>query len=103
MAITPHEQTGVTCSKRNYDVANQAYQKYGLLGSPHKDLVDVEEGRVIGAYLNGSDRAAQHGMVTVAAPIAKRLGLAYLSVLWRNFLTLAMRYICAWLEAGCLA
>ena len=81
VAITPHEQTGVTCSKRNYDVANQAYQKYGLLGSPHKDLVDVEEGRVIGAYLNGSDRAAQHGMVTVAAPIAKRLGLAYLSVL----------------------
>ena len=60
--------TGMSQSEKSYRLAEKTYDKAGLLGSPHKDLVGVQEGRIIGAYLNASDRAVDRGMVTVAAP-----------------------------------
>lgn len=44
-------------------------------------MIDADEGRVIGAYLNCSERATSRNLVTVAAPVEKRLGLAYISLL----------------------
>ena len=52
-------------SYKHYKPASATYQATGLLGSPHKDLVGVEEGRVIGAYINGRTRATSEGMVSV--------------------------------------
>ena len=81
VAVTPISSDPGSKSVDCYATANRAYSKNQLLGSPQKDLVDEAEGRVIGAYLNGSERATSRGMVTVSAPISKRLGLAYLSLL----------------------
>lgn len=72
--------TGMGQSEKSYRLAEKTYDKAGLLGSPHKDLVGVQEGRIIGAYLNASDRAVDRGMVTVAAPAKKRIALSYLSL-----------------------
>ena len=72
--------TGMSQSEKSYRLAEKTYDKAGLLGSPHKDLVGVQEGRIIGAYLNASDRAVDRGMVTVAAPAKKRIALSYLSL-----------------------
>lgn len=33
-----------------------------------KDLIDVDEGKVIGAHINASARAVERNMVTVASP-----------------------------------
>ena len=63
-----------------YHAAQAAYEKHGLQGSPEKDRVAQEEGRVIGAYVNGSARATSRGMITVGAPIEKRIGLSLLSL-----------------------
>ena len=67
-------------SEQCYDRAQKIYLREGLLGSPHKDLVSVDEGRVIGAYVNGSHRAVSRGVVTVAAPAKKRLALSILTL-----------------------
>ena len=67
-------------SERCYDRAQEIYSREGLLGSPHKDLISVDEGRVIGAYVNGSQRAVSRGVVTVAAPAKKRLALSILTL-----------------------
>ena len=74
---SPHTPRSVT----HYKLANETYGAAGLLGSPQKDLIDADEGRVIGAYLNCSSRARAHGLATVSAPAGKRLGLAYVSML----------------------
>ena len=72
--------TGPTRAELSYRRAAELYAQNGLLGSPQKDLIGVQEGRIIGAYLNGSDRATSRGMVTLAAPIKKRLALSVMSL-----------------------
>ena len=73
---------GTSCAKSeaSYRTALEVYEKAGLLGSPHKDLVDVREGRVIGAYVNGGPKLAKHGIVSVSAPGPKRLGLSQIAL-----------------------
>ena len=66
---------------RDYCRAQRAYKEHDLMGSPHKDIVGADEGKVIGAYINGGPLARNQGMVTVAAPAEKRLALSYLSLL----------------------
>ena len=65
---------------RRYAVAQEAYDTFKLIGSPHKDLVAVDEGKVIGAYVNSSDRALRRGLVTLGAPPEKRLSMSFLSL-----------------------
>ena len=65
---------------RRYGVAQQAYDTHSLLGSPHKDLVAVSEGKIIGAYVNSSDRALNRGLVTLAAPPEKRISMSFISL-----------------------
>ena len=67
-------------AKHCYDTAQKIYDVHGLAGSPHKDLIAQDEGRVIGAYINASERATRRNIVTVAAPIRKRLVLSHLSL-----------------------
>ena len=70
---------GDSVSAQNYSSAQRAYSEHNLQGSPEKDIVASTEGKVIGAYINGGPRAASRGVITVAAPIEKRLGLSLLS------------------------
>ena len=65
---------------RRYAVAQRAYDSLDLLGSPHKDLVAADEGKVIGAYINSSDRAVKRGLVTLAAPAEKRISMSFISL-----------------------
>ena len=65
---------------RRYNIAQEAYSSHELLGSPHKDIVAEKEGKVIGAYVNSSDRAINRGLVTLAAPAEKRLSMSFLSL-----------------------
>ena len=60
--------------------ANKAYEEAGLLGSPHKDLCDVEKGKIMGAEIDGSAYARGLGLTTVARPAQRRLALAYVSL-----------------------
>jgi len=76
-----HVQPSQSKAFDRYNVAQSAYEAHGLLGSPHKDLVCAEEGKVIGAYINGSSRARNLGLVTLGAPAQKRIALAYLTLL----------------------
>ena len=81
LSVQPKDIPG--CQTKAFEMhqkASSAYSKHNLLGSPHKDVIAADEGRVIGAYLNASDRATKNGLVTLGAPIAKRLALSYLSL-----------------------
>ncbi|CAK9052664.1 Uncharacterized protein (Fragment), partial [Durusdinium trenchii] len=67
--------------------ATTAYEEAGLLGSPAKDILDEQKACIMGAEIDGSQAARENGVVTVGAPVHRRLALAYVS------LTLAkMRY-----------
>jgi hypothetical protein len=63
-----------------YTRCQQAYSHAKLEGSPHKDILAAKEGKVIGAYINGSDRATQRGLCTVGPPPQKKLALAQLTL-----------------------
>ena len=41
-------QPSQSMSFDRYNMAQSAYEAHGLLGSPHKDLICAEEGKVIG-------------------------------------------------------
>eukprot|EP00435_Cladocopium_sp_Y103_P027343 s4606_g6.t1 len=46
----------------------------------HKDVFGVDEGRVVGAHLNSSRKAAQLGVCTCGSPPEKRYGLSVISL-----------------------
>lgn len=63
-----------------YQRAQDIYKKYSLLGSPHKDILGEESGKVIGAWINASKEVRSRGLATVSAPAQKRLGLSHVSL-----------------------
>ena len=72
----PDQSTSAACLRK----AKAAYDFHDLAGSPQKDVDAASEGRVIGGYLNASSKATSRGLVTLAAPVAKRLAISYLSL-----------------------
>ena len=60
--------------------ALKAYADSGLLGSPEKDVSDADHAKVIGAELDSSPEVRRLGLVTLAAPVEKRLALAFISL-----------------------
>ena len=79
--------TGRSQAAQLLQKATTAYEEAGLLGSPAKDILDEQKACIMGAEIDGSQAARENGVVTVGAPVHKRLALAYVS------LTLAkMRY-----------
>ena len=80
LSFEDKDLVGASQAEKSYKLADDAYKGFGLLGSPHKDLIGVQEGRIIGAYLNASQRAVDRDVVTVAAPARKRIALSYLSL-----------------------
>ena len=60
--------------------ALDSYEHAALLGSPEKDLDAVDDGKVIGARLNSSKKALHQGVVSVGAPLEKRLALSWITL-----------------------
>lgn len=63
-----------------FHAARKKYDHVGVLGSPEKDIVGSHHFKVAGAEVNSSDAALSRGIVTVSAPVQKRLSLAVLSL-----------------------
>jgi hypothetical protein len=71
---------GKTKAAEAYTNSQRAYKHAKLTGSPQKDIWAAKEGKVIGAYINGSDRAMQRGLCTVGPPPQKKLALAQITL-----------------------
>eukprot|EP00435_Cladocopium_sp_Y103_P022609 s2450_g5.t1 len=78
------EETGVSAkvteAERCLEKAREVYEEKGLLGSPDKDVVAAEEGKVIGAQINASARARKQGLVTLGVPAQKKLALSFVTL-----------------------
>ena len=52
-------------SSQCFDTAQQVYKEHKIAGSPDKDLVDVDKGKVIGAFIKAGEESTNLGLVTV--------------------------------------
>lgn len=80
LSAHPLHQEGPSKSAQAFDDAQRAYKAAALLGSPAKDLRDVDSGKVIGASVNASSRARSYGICPVGAPGQKRFALSWISM-----------------------
>ena len=67
-------------SSQDFRRSQVAYKEHDILGSPQKDIEGEESGRVIGAFVNSTKDARNRNLVTLAAPIQKRISLAAITV-----------------------
>ena len=56
------------------------YDREKIIGSPSKDLFGERTAKVIGAHINGSDRALDNGICPLGSPSSKRFALAWLTL-----------------------
>ena len=75
-----HSEPSQSLSSQDFQKAQEAYTEHSLLGSPQKDIEGADSGRVIGAFVNSSKAARDRKLVTVAAPIQKRISLAVITM-----------------------
>ena len=82
--------------------ARAAYAKHRLKGSPEKDITAEKLFKAAGAEVDGRDQCLRRNLCLVAAPLAKRIGLATLSLrvanLHRVTATLAARLTGGWVS-----
>ena len=71
---------GTSVSFRNFSVASKIYDDAGLVGSPAKDVKEEQKAKVAGAEIDSSSTARGHGVVTVGAPVQKRISLSKVSL-----------------------
>ena len=74
---TPKENT---TSHYLHQRALQAYANEELLGSPEKDVVAENFGKVIGAQLNSSPMARRNGLTLASSATEKRIALSWISL-----------------------
>ena len=80
ISIEPKEKEhGMSLAESRYRTAQAAYLKHGLLGSPQKDIIGSSSGKVIGAHINASQKALDFGIIPLASPPEKRLGLSHIT------------------------
>ena len=81
-AISVEEKgaTSTSMSRRCFETAKDTYESCKLLGSPDKDIIDAESGKVIGAHINAGSAASSCGLITLGAPPSKRYSLAMISL-----------------------
>ena len=76
-ACAPKESS---VSSQDFRRSQVAYKEHDILGSPQKDIEGEESGRVIGAFVNSRKDARNRNLVTLAAPVQKRISLAAITV-----------------------
>ncbi len=72
ISIQDKESKEESLSKRRFRVAQEIYQEKKILGSPDKDLIDVDRGKVIGAFINAGEEAADLGLITIYRSTARK-------------------------------
>ena len=80
ISIQDKESKEESLSRKCFEVAQEIYQEKKILGSPDKDLIDVDRGKVIGAFINAGEEASNLGLITIGAPPGKRYSLALISL-----------------------
>ena len=60
-------------------VAQRSYDRQGLLGSKHKDVIGENLFKFAGAEVVSTESSVARGVVSLGAPFSKRLGLGLLS------------------------
>ena len=63
-----------------YEQCSRAYADAGLLGSPEKDVVAENSGKLIGAFVNSEERTLKRGLCTVGASPEKRIAMSFLTL-----------------------
>ena len=74
--VLPHCSKGAALHSRAMD----AYTSQRLLGSPQKDIVGEDHGRIIGGYINAEPATLTRHLALLGAPMEKRLGLSWLTL-----------------------
>ena len=64
----------------NFKKAKRHYSEAGILGSDDKDVINLQKAKVTGGELDSSSSTRSLGLTTLAAPAAKRLALAFVSL-----------------------
>ena len=99
----PRGHVGETPDVEVINSAIRVYDREKILGSPSKDVFGERTAKVIGAQINGSDRALDRGISPLGSPSSKRYSLAWIIlcrfVLW---LTPPMWFMSVCLGAGFL-
>ena len=81
LSIEPCSQAAASSpALRCFDKAIGAYEAEGVIGSPEKDIKGSSYFKVVGAEINSSPGARSRGVITVSAPVQKRISLAVLSL-----------------------
>lgn len=73
---TPKEESQ---SVAKLGIAQRSYDKQGLMGSKHKDVIGENLFKFAGAEVVSTEASVARGVVALGAPFSKRLGLGLLS------------------------
>ena len=66
------------------EIAEKAYQDEGIIGSDEKTVCGEENFKIIGAEVLSGQRLRDAGIVSVAAPLSKRIPMSLLSLAMAN-------------------
>eukprot|EP00435_Cladocopium_sp_Y103_P060225 s990_g22.t1 len=64
-----------------YRVSQAAYESADLLGSPSKDEMGGNTGKLVGAFVNSGHEALSRGLCTVGSPAEKRIGISFITLI----------------------
>ena len=76
----PSNHVGTTPDEDVIREAIKVYDREKIGGSPSKDLFGERSAKVIGAHINGSDRALSRGICPLGAPSSKRYAIAWITL-----------------------
>lgn len=76
----PRGFAGDTPDVKAIQEAIEIYDREKIIGSPSKDVFGERSAKVIGAHINGSDRALDRGICPLGTPSTKRYALAWITL-----------------------
>ena len=76
----PRGFAGATPDVKAIRKAIEIYDREKIIGSPSKDVFGERSAKVIGAHINGSDRALDRGICPLGTPSTKRYALAWITL-----------------------
>lgn len=69
-----------SAAEDDFEKAQRIYAREGLKGSADKDIRGAASGRIIGAFVDGSKKTTDVGLVTVASPREKRYAMSWITL-----------------------
>ena len=74
------DPNGPSVAKSLHETANVTYDRFNVLGSPEKDVCGEALFQAFGAEIDSREENVKSGLVTAAAPLARRVSLSALSL-----------------------